>query len=804
MGGRGIISTKFRAGQAILGSAFLSLLSACGSPGTVEFPSFGNGTSSALIDEHLGVSLGTGLPATSANKLETSIAAIGNEGYQAARFTFSYSALTAMGYTMGSCTAGSTSFLSCALSPSVTSVIAALKASPFKTIVISAQDGSTNGATYRDINAMSLLANRTTITNEYTSFANALGNGLRGSGKTVIIVAADGDDAVYCGDAYSYATNPTFKSSCDTSSSALGGVGQIFNAYSLYETYRKEGIEAASGFTGVSIRYGIEGNSATLLENAGFANIFNDIVATYSVSAAAPVVLYNAKESLLQGAITRNVATKLQADIGLIRALRSGFNYPLYLGRYGFSVDQFGTSSAQSYTNNVITAVKSMVNANTLNGAFLYQYFEDSSAAGYGLFEAAGTVRALYQSIRAAILGSTVSLSPFPFISSVGAGAIDNQPTSTSLIAGSFPFALSASPVAVQTDCGISANLYWATLYNSGLSDSGTSATLTYPSSGTARSCRFRASYNGEFGAWSAPQAIPATPTLNISSNGTLTRAPVTATLILNGIFRTANNAAINVTSPDISGTISVTPISDTQISLGFDLPAVDKSAASFTVSDGGSSVVTATSPTISILKGTGLRIDGVSALPLNANVRYSLNGKFFSGSCNNTSLPSSCPARITANCTQGSITMPSQPIDLWSASTINFSFPPDPTGVRICTFSISDGGTSNGGGPFLAGPSSAVTIPQNWNITAIDATTTNGTIRTLQFTGSFGSGGAGSVAVSGTNCTGRSATVTSWAPTNVTVTMAANASSATCDFQLTSTAGSVNSVVFSKTIPAN
>lgn len=81
-----------------------------------------------------------------------------------------------------------------------------------KTIMVTLHDFDVSGDVM--ISSLKLNANKDKMINQYKNSLNLIGERFKGSGKTVIISNWEGDNVIYCGGAFRYATNAEFANRC--------------------------------------------------------------------------------------------------------------------------------------------------------------------------------------------------------------------------------------------------------------------------------------------------------------------------------------------------------------------------------------------------------------------------------------------------------------------------------------------------------------------------------------------------------------------------------------------------------------
>jgi hypothetical protein len=146
-------------------------------------------------------------------------------------------------------------------------------------VVLTAYDSASNGATgwaSRFLDEAWLTAHSDEVRSEYRDLTYALYETQRWTGKTIIVTNWEADNMLYCGSAYRYATDASFRAGCT-------GVDAHLRGLKVWFRLRQEGIREGrrlatlAGFGGVTVAEGIEFSTYRLMHGFG-PNILEDLV----------------------------------------------------------------------------------------------------------------------------------------------------------------------------------------------------------------------------------------------------------------------------------------------------------------------------------------------------------------------------------------------------------------------------------------------------------------------------------------------------------------------------------------------
>ena len=238
-------------------------------------------------------------------------------------------------------------------------------------------------------------ANTAAITQEYQNLAMYLYQTYKGTNKKFIISNWEGDNDLYCGAAYAYATDPSYKSWCDsTYSSKYNGnasVSDSISGMSKWLTARDNGIRnaqalaSAQGLSGVSVNSSAEFNIVHALKDNGFKSMLYDVLP----GVGADYNSYSSYESINQA----NPGAVLASDLQIARGLVGN----VIVGEFGFNRDTLGAATAEANLKTVADAIKN----SGIQYGIIYQLFDQpvSDNGLFGLFTSDGTATGLFGAI---------------------------------------------------------------------------------------------------------------------------------------------------------------------------------------------------------------------------------------------------------------------------------------------------------------------------------------------------------------------------------------------------------------------
>lgn len=220
---------------------------------------------------------------------------------------------------------------------------------------------------------------------EYQNLTAYLYQKYAGTNKTFIISNWEGDNQLYCGDAYDYATNSATASACNqkyaseyngnaTVASSTQGMIDWLNA-------RDAGIAAgraaavAQGLTGVSVYSAAEFNIVHALHDNGYASVLYNVLP--ALTAKPDYISYSSYESIN----TTAPGVALGQDIPAIEGAAG--TSKLIIGEYGYNQTQVGSSTALADMKQVVGTIKQ----SEVPYSFAWQLFDQTPAGmDFGLF----------------------------------------------------------------------------------------------------------------------------------------------------------------------------------------------------------------------------------------------------------------------------------------------------------------------------------------------------------------------------------------------------------------------------------
>ena len=282
-----------------------------------------------------------------------------------------------------------------------------------KTIVFTVADRTTcqnNSRIYVD----PALYPNSAVTSDYQGLTQALYQQFHGTGKTFIISNWEGDNVVYCGLSYAYATDAASRAACDTNYSVLyKGVSNPNSGMSGFGGWlraRRLGMDqgkiwaATAGLTGgIQVFYAVEFNILHALQNAGFQSVLNDIMNPGVPAVAYDYASYSAYETTnptdcenraLLGTpcpppapqntndVLNSLALRLQGDLSQIKG-KVSFPANVFIGEFGYSQDNYSAVQIRQMTDDVLrTAINQQ-----LPYTFQWVVFDNRQ---FGLYDYAG------------------------------------------------------------------------------------------------------------------------------------------------------------------------------------------------------------------------------------------------------------------------------------------------------------------------------------------------------------------------------------------------------------------------------
>jgi hypothetical protein len=241
-------------------------------------------------------------------------------------------------------------------------------------------------------------ANIQALVQEYSDLTLYLSRAYAHTNKRFIISNWEGDNSVYCGQAYSYATVQSFRDSCDQAYPSLyngnATPAESLAGLKLWFQYRQQGIADGRaratqlGLTETRVYFAPEFSITRALHDNGFLSVLYDVLPFVTFDS----VSYSAYESI-------NTATPgetLTEDLNTIRNTTGADS--IILGEIGFAQSAWGYDAVISRTNEVLAAAESW----GVSYVFVWNLYDSSATQDYGLYGVDGTPTNLatyYQSL---------------------------------------------------------------------------------------------------------------------------------------------------------------------------------------------------------------------------------------------------------------------------------------------------------------------------------------------------------------------------------------------------------------------
>jgi hypothetical protein len=255
--------------------------------------------------------------------------------------------------------------------------------------MLTAYDGTTFGdcVNQRYLNpGFYTPSNVAAIAGEYSDFTLYLYETFRSTHKRFIISNWESDNDVYCGSAYSYATNASARATCDASYPTLYGgnksPSESLDGLKLWLQVRHDGIEDGkrramlAGIGGDKVYLAPEFCAVHMLHDAGFKSVLYDVL---------PFVIFDYVSYSSYESINRvSPDAALVADLGLIENV-IGSN-AIIIGEAGFSRYTWGNDGVIKRTALVVNA------ALTWGVPYFFQWnlYDQSTQQDFGIYDIAG------------------------------------------------------------------------------------------------------------------------------------------------------------------------------------------------------------------------------------------------------------------------------------------------------------------------------------------------------------------------------------------------------------------------------
>ena len=262
-----------------------------------------------------------------------------------------------------------------------------------KVAMITAYDG----ASFADCVTPSYLslgfyspANTASVVNEYADFVHRLYVLFENTGKKFILSNWEGDNALYCGQAASYARSEEFRAACLSNYSlaydgnrsphdSVEGMVLWFQARHRGVTLGKERARI-EGRTGIEVLVAPEFSAVHMLRDQGFASVLSDVIPRVPFDC----ISYSCYESLAHS----EPDSALTADLDWIRRITGSDR--IILGELGFSRSALG--------HRLIPTTRAATQAAIRWGvAYVIQWnlYDQDRAVDFGLFDLDGNLTEL-------------------------------------------------------------------------------------------------------------------------------------------------------------------------------------------------------------------------------------------------------------------------------------------------------------------------------------------------------------------------------------------------------------------------
>lgn len=321
---------------------------------------------------------------------------------------------------------------------------AAISLAGLQTIVLTAYDSTSSGATGQDAKYVDLAfwadpANRQAVIQEYADLTFALYQSQNGSGKTFVIASWEADNQAYCGSFYGYYTNPVFRATCGSIASrndTVAAITQWFLARQAGIVSGRAAAEAA-GYTGVTVADGIEFNMNSLtylyqVDGVTLRTILRDVVPVVQPA----FVLYSSYDSQFRG--------RMEQDLRQIQDWLVQVAPPsrLAIGEVGFA--RHGIDGTDVFRT--VETVRAVQRVN-LPFAILWEAYDTNAGDRiypYGVLQATGQQRKVTRIMQAELAAQALEIAGGPdarinAASDRGVTVIDGVPYRYYELYGRFP-----------------------------------------------------------------------------------------------------------------------------------------------------------------------------------------------------------------------------------------------------------------------------------------------------------------------------------------------------------------------------
>ncbi len=251
--------------------------------------------------------------------------------------------------------------------------------------MLTAYDGTSFGdcTTKRFLNPEFYTAENTaSMVKEYSDLTLYLYETYKNTGKQFILSNWEGDNTIYCGGAYAYATDPAFRAECDRRYSELysgnDGPEKSLTGFRLWFETRELGIAdgrqraRALGFGGIEVYQAPEFSIVRTLRDAGLKSVLYDVLPYLGFER----VSYSSYESIDR----TDPAAALEADLETIRGVSGATR--IIIGEMGFA--------RSVWKEDAIGRIQAIVSTAAAAGVpliFQWQLYDQAPGIDYGLYD---------------------------------------------------------------------------------------------------------------------------------------------------------------------------------------------------------------------------------------------------------------------------------------------------------------------------------------------------------------------------------------------------------------------------------
>jgi hypothetical protein len=261
-----------------------------------------------------------------------------------------------------------------------------------------------NGALRRFADSTFLQSRQNDIINSYKDMALGIYRNQNNSGKTFILSNWETENALYCGSAYQFDKDTSFRGNCLNQYQALYNVATpqlAFQGLKLWFHYRQLGVDqakqiaATEGIKNVIVKTGIEFVSVNLVHEVGYPTVLFDLLPTTN---DIDTLGYSSYESINQGTLNLDLPT-IEKNAG---ARNIGITeYGFYEGEnLTINQKQYSSDNLMRLTTQQILA---FINQGRLTFGIIWQAFYDGSSQDFSLMDSNGNNSSLMTSLITAL-----------------------------------------------------------------------------------------------------------------------------------------------------------------------------------------------------------------------------------------------------------------------------------------------------------------------------------------------------------------------------------------------------------------